>query len=39
MPSARVSLLSFHGAHSFSGSASHDGFGRVPTIVVCNFFS
>src|SRR5258706_11852356 len=34
LPSARASPSSFHGAHSFSGSASHDGLGRLPAIVV-----
>jgi hypothetical protein len=34
LASASVAPSSRHGAHSFRGSASQDGFGRLPAIVV-----
>ena len=34
MPSTKASPSSAHGDHSTSGCASHEGFGRLPTIVV-----
>src|SRR5262245_43762091 len=36
LPVSRSAPLSRHGAHSLLGSASHDGFGRLPAMEVGN---
>jgi hypothetical protein len=38
LPSINPSSCNFHGDQSFSGSASHDGFGKLPAVEVGNNF-